>query len=112
MNLGQQMTFLGLAALAYYAVMLGTGMVGTEVMPQFVVSAVLFLSSGRMMRRASVKKNRGKEQEEDEDKPRKEPNWELRTQILNWVMATLILSVLGLWVMKPVGVSFMELLPF
>lgn len=113
MNLSQQMTLLGLVALVYYAILLASGVVSTDVMPQFVVSAVLFLSSGRLMRKASFKQGRtkGKAEEEDEE-PRKEPNWALRTQILNWVMTALILSALGLWVMKPVGVSFAEMLTF
>ena len=113
MNLSQQMTLLGLVALVYYGVLLASGVVSTDIMPQFVVSAVLFLSSGRLMRKASFKQGRTKETAKDEEeKPRKEPNWALRTQILNWVMVTLILSALGLWVMKPVGVSWLEMLPF
>ncbi|APG28428.1 hypothetical protein A7E78_11550 [Syntrophotalea acetylenivorans] len=106
MSPGQQMTILGLAALCYYAVLLALGVVDTEVMPQFVVSAVIFLSSGRMLR--GMTRRRTKKKREDE-KPRKEPNWALRAQILNWVMALLILGALGLWVMKPVGVSFLEM---
>lgn len=116
MNLSQQMTFLGLVALLYYAVLLATGAVGVDVMPQFVVSAILFLSSGRLMRRAAFKKSRDRDSADNDakekEKPRKEPNWALRTQILNWVMATVIISALGLWVMKPVGVSFREMLAF
>ena len=105
MNLGQQMTLLGLVALVYYAVLLASGVVSVEVMPQFVVTAIIFLSSGRLMRKGP----RSKARDEEDGKPRKEPNWELRTQILNWVMALVILSALGLWVMKPVGVSFWEM---
>jgi len=113
MNLSQQMTILGLVALVYYAILLATGVVSTDVMPQFVVSAALFLSSGRLMRKASFKPGRTKgESEEEEDESRKEPNWALRTQILNWVMTALILTALGLWVMKPVGVSFLDMLSF
>ena len=107
MNLGQQMTLLGLVALGYYAVLLGMGVVGTDVMPQFMVSAIIFLSSGRLMRKAA---RSGSKKKTTEDKPGKEPNWALRTQILNWVMATLIICALGLWVMKPVGVSFLDML--
>ncbi|MCW8860433.1 MAG: hypothetical protein OQK97_12130 [Deltaproteobacteria bacterium] len=112
MNLSQQMTLLGLVALVYYGVLLASGVVSIDAMPQFVVSAVLFLSSGRLMRRALPKQSEEESAEGGDEKPRKEPNWALRTQILNWVMATLIISVLGLWVMKPVGVSFFEMLPF
>lgn len=106
MSPGQQMTILGLVALCYYAVLLAAGVADTDVMPQFVVSALIFLSSGRLLR--GVGRRRTKE-EPDDKKPRKEPNWELRAQILNWVMALLVMSVLGLWVIKPVGVSFLEM---
>jgi Mn2+/Fe2+ NRAMP family transporter len=109
MNPGQQMTILGLAALCYYAVLLAAGVVGTDVMPQFVVSAVFFLSSGRLLR--GVTRSRSKRNGEAE-KPQKETNWELRAQILNWVMALLVICALGLWVMKPVGVSFLEMFGF
>ena len=112
MNLSQQMTLLGLVALVYYGVLLASGVISTDVMPQFVVSAVLFLSSGRLMRKASTRRTGKKSSDDNEDKPRKEPNWALRTQVLNWVMAVLIICALGLWVMKPVGVSFMDLLHF
>ncbi len=111
MSPAQQMTLLGLVALAYYAVLVATGVVGTDVMPQFVVSAVIFLSSGRLLRgmaRSRIKEDR----EGKKGKPRPEPNWALRTQILNWVMAVLIIGALGLWIMKPVGVSFFEIFSF
>ena len=51
----QQMTLLGLATMACYAVLLATGTVGIDVMPQFAVSAIIFLSSGRLMRQAARK---------------------------------------------------------
>jgi hypothetical protein len=100
------MTFLGLAALAYYAALLAAGVLGTEVMPQFLVTAIIFLSSGRLARKTV----RARSRDDEDEKPKKEPNWALRTQILNWGMAALILCILGLWVMKPVGVPFLEFL--
>ncbi len=108
MDLGRQMTFLGLIALAYYAVLLASGTVSIDVMPQFAVSAIIFLSSGRLMRKASLARVKKKEERQ---KPRKEPDWALWTQVLNWVMALGIISVLGLWALKPVGVPFSEFLP-
>jgi len=110
MNLGKQMTLLGLLALGYYAVLLASGAVSIDVMPQFMVSAIIFLSSGRLMRKSAKIDSSRKNQDNAKDKP--EPNWALRTQILNWVMATVIICALGLFVMKPVGVSFFEMLSF
>lgn len=110
LNLSQQMTLLGLAAMVFYAIMLATGVVGLDVMPQFMVSAIIFLSSGRLMRAAARNLPR---KEEDEDKvrkkrPRSETDWAWLSQFLNWAMALLILGVLALWVMKPVGVSMID----
>ncbi len=109
-NLSQQMTLLGLAAMVFYAVMLATGVVGLDVMPQFMVSAVIFLSSGRLMRMAA-RRLPPKEVDEAAEK-RKEakpkPDWEWLSQFLNWSMALLIIGVLALWIMKPVGVSLVD----
>lgn len=110
MNLSRQMTFLGLAALAYYAVLLAMGVLSAAVMPQFLVAAVIFLSSGRLMRSSVRRRTKEDDDGESKKKPRIEPNWTLWTQILNWGMTVLILCVLGLWVMKPVGVPFLEFL--
>jgi hypothetical protein len=111
MSPAQQMTLLGLVALAYYAILVASGVVSTDVMPQFVVSAVIFLSSGRLLR--GLARSRVKEERKDENgKPRPAPNWARRTQILNWVMVVLIMCALGLWIMKPVGVSFFEMFGF
>ena len=98
------MTFLGLAALAYYAIMLSIGILSTDVMPQFMVSALIFLSSGKLLRNAPRKEKLDKD-----GNPKKEPNWKLRTAILNWTMTFLILGTLVLWIIKPVGMSFMEM---
>jgi len=108
MDLGRQMTFLGLIALAYYAVLLASGTVSIDVMPQFAVSAIIFLSSGRLMRKASLARVKKKEEHR---KQRKEPDWALWTQVLNWAMALGIISALGLWVLKPVGVPLSQLMP-
>jgi len=103
------MTLLGLAAMAFYAVLLTTGTVGLDVMPQFMVSAIIFLSSGRLMRQAA--RNLPKK-DLPGNPPRKkiELDWDWLSQFLNWFMAALILGALALWVMKPVGVSLVDAL--
>jgi hypothetical protein len=113
MNLGKQMTLLGLLALGYYALLLASGIVSVDVMPQFVVSAIIFLSSGRLLRRSvKTQVSRKNKKEPASEDTKNEPNWELRTQVLNWVMAAVIIGALALFVMKPVGVSFQEMLSF
>ena len=104
------MTFLGLVALAYYAVLLAMGVLSIAVMPQFLVAAVIFLSSGRLIRSGARRRSDKGDDGNVKKKPHVEPNWALWTQVLNWGMTVLILSVLGLWVMKPVGVPFLEFL--
>lgn len=106
-KLSHQMTLLGLAAMVFYAVLLGTGTVGLDVMPQFMVSAIIFLSSGRLMKQAA----RNLPKKEPLEKPkrvRSEPDWDWLSQFVNWFMALLIIGVLALWAMKPVGVSFVD----
>jgi len=110
MKLSQQMTFLGMAALMYYAILLAMGVLSAAVMPQFLVTAVIFLSSGRLIRNGARQRTKENDDDESKKKPRVEPNWTLWTQILNWGMTGFIICVLGLWVMKPVGVPFFEFL--
>lgn len=110
MKLSQQMTFLGLAAVTYYAVLLAAGIVSAEMMPQFLVSAIIFLSSGRLIRKGARKRARAEADKDPQEEQRPEPNWALRTQILNWGMTILILCALGLWIVKPAGVSLVEFL--
>lgn len=109
-NLSQQMTLLGLAAMVFYAIMLATGVVDLDVMPQFMVSAVIFLSSGRLMRMAArnLPPKEEDEKKEREKPPRVEPDWAWLSQFLNWAMALIILGVLALWVMKPIGVDLVD----
>ena len=54
-KLSLQMTLLGLGVLAFYAGMLATGRVSVEVLPQFAVSAIIFLCSGRVMRQMAAR---------------------------------------------------------
>ncbi len=112
MDLGRQMTLLGLITLAYYASLFASGVVSADVMPQFAVSAIIFLSSGRLMRKVRPAKLKEKDDDQNKKKPPKEHDWGLYTQILNWVMALGIIAILGLWVLKPVGVPLSEFLPW
>ena len=88
-KLSRQMTFLGLGVLAFYAGLLGTGQASLEILPQFAISAVIFLSSGKIMRQIADKlptKERADEQEQEE------PNWELRNLVLNWLAAATVVT--------------------
>ncbi len=102
-KLSRQMTLLGLGVLAFYAGVLGTGHASLEILPQFAISAVIFLSSGKIMRQIAEKLP-AKEQAETEEI--EEPNWELRNLVLNWVAAAAVVSVVALFLVKPASMTF------
>jgi type IV secretory pathway VirB2 component (pilin) len=108
-KMSQQLTLLGLGAMAFYGIMLSTGNLSIEVMPQFLVSAVIFLSSGRIMR-AAAKALGDSETEENERPKRPEADWPWLTGLLNWTSALLVIGIMAIILMKPTGISFIEAL--
>lgn len=107
-KLSNQMTLLGLGVLIFYAVMLCSGIASLEILPQFAISAVIFLSSGRIMRQIAAQLPEKDEAEaETEEKPA--PDWELRNLVLNWVAAAAVVSIVALFLVKPAGMTFAEL---
>ena len=104
-KLSRQMTWLGLGVLAFYAGLLGTGQASLEILPQFTISAVIFLSSGKIMRQIADKLP---VKEQSEDQPVEEPNWELRNLVLNWVAAATVVSIVALFLVKPASMTFNE----
>jgi len=108
-KMGQQMTLLGLGAMAFYGVMLSSGHLSVEVMPQFLVSAVIFLCAGRVMRTAA-KSLQQEEREETSRPPRPEPDWPWLTALLNWSAAMLVIGAMAIILMKPAGVSLRDAL--
>ncbi|MBW2478100.1 MAG: hypothetical protein JRE63_12330 [Deltaproteobacteria bacterium] len=104
-KLSRQMTFLGLGVLAFYAGLLGTGQASLDILPQFVISAIIFLSSGKILRQMAEKLPI---KEQKEDQPVEEPNWELRNLVLNWVAAATVISIVALFLVKPASMTFSE----
>ena len=104
-KLSRQMTIIGLGTLAFYACMLGTGHASLEILPQFAISAVIFLCSGKVMRQMAEKLP-AKDQPESEEV--EEPNWELRNLILNWVAAATVVSIVALFLAKPPSMTANE----
>lgn len=104
-KLSRQMSMLGLGVLAFYAGLLGTGQASLEILPQFAISAVIFLSSGKIMRQMAAKLP-AKENSEEEEVT--EPNWELRNLVLNWVAAAAVVSIVALFLVKPASMTFNE----
>jgi hypothetical protein len=106
-KLSRQMTLLGLGVLAFYAGMLGTGYASLEILPQFAISAIIFLSSGKIMRQMAEKLPAREKEQEPGEVP-EEPNWELRNLVLNWVAAATVVGVVALFLAKPTSMSFQE----
>lgn len=104
-KLSRQMTLLGLGVLAFYAGLLGTGQASLEILPQFAISAVIFLSSGKIMRQIADKLPA---RESESDREEQEPNWELRNLVLNWVAAAAVIGVVALFLVKPSSMTFKE----
>ena len=102
-KLSRQMTLLGLGVLAFYAGVLGTGHASLEILPQFAISAVIFLSSGKIMKQMAEKLPA---KEETENGEVEEPNWELRNLVLNWVAAAAVVSIVALFLVKPASMTF------
>ena len=102
-KLSRQMTLLGLGVLAFYAGVLGTGHASLEILPQFAISAVIFLSSGKIMKQMAEKLPAKDETESEEVE---EPNWELRNLVLNWVAAAAVVSIVALFLVKPASMTF------
>lgn len=101
-NLSQKLTLLGLCAMAFYGLMLASGQAGLDVMPQFLVSALVFLFSGRLIRMAGVRGSaRDEEQSEPEEGGATEEEWARLTLLLNWSAVFIIVTVLALWIMTP-----------
>jgi Na+/H+ antiporter NhaC len=108
-DIGQKLTLLGLCAVIFYGVMLATGLASLEVMPQFLVSALVFVFSGRVV---SMTGALSREREDDDNAQAEEPqpaaseeDWARLTVVFNWLAVIVILTVLALWVIKPQGVS-------
>lgn len=108
-KMSQHLTLLGLCAMAFYGVMLATGTLSLEVMPQFVVSALIFLTSGRLLRRSARARSED-EAPAEEEMPKVEADWPWLTGLLNWSAALLIIGIMAILIMKPAGVNFSEAL--
>jgi len=107
-KLSRQMTMLGLGVLAFYAGILGTGLASLEILPQFAISAVIFLCSGKIMRQMAEKLPAKEHPEDEEVEEVEEPNWELRNLVLNWMAAAAVVSIVALFLVKPASMTFNE----
>lgn len=109
-KLSLQMTLLGLGVMVFYTGLIATGQVSMEILPHYAISAVIFLCSGRIMRQLAAKLP---PREEGESNPyRLIPDWSMRTAMLNWVAASVLVSIMAVFLVKPDGMTFTEMLQF
>ncbi len=98
-KLANYMTTLGLVAMAFYGVMMATGSMSLNVMPQFVISAVIFLSSGRLMKKAA---RRMRSREAVAELPLFAfVNW----KYVNWTASVVTLALMAAVMLKPIGLT-------
>ncbi|WP_432821944.1 hypothetical protein [Trichloromonas sp.] len=107
-KISQHMILLGLCAMIFYAVMLISGKLPIDAMPQFVVSAVIFMSSGHFMRKAARAMARDEEEDDKSQQKLRETDWPWLTTLLNWTAAFLVIGIMAIILMKPMGITFTE----
>lgn len=112
-RLSLQMTLLGLGVMVFYAGLIASGQVSTEILPHYVISAVIFLCSGKMLRQMAARMPASENDEEEKENPyRLVPDWSMRTAMLNWLAAGLLVAIMAVFLIKPDGMSFTEMLQF
>jgi membrane-associated protease RseP (regulator of RpoE activity) len=104
-SMSQQMTLLGLVATVFYGVMIGTGQASLDLMPQFIISAMIFLTSGRIMRKAARQLARPDREEATEERKPLNLSW---LRYLNRVAAFFAFVLLAVLLVKPLGVPLDE----
>ncbi|PLX92242.1 MAG: hypothetical protein C0621_09800 [Desulfuromonas sp.] len=109
-RLSDQMTLLGLGAMVFYGVMLGMGVVSIDVMPQFVISAAIFLTSGRIMRKIAQQTAKNEDEDEATNSRASAADWPWLSACLNWVGAFVVIGIMAIFLMKPIGVSLSDAL--
>ncbi|OQY19630.1 MAG: hypothetical protein B6I36_03640 [Desulfobacteraceae bacterium 4572_35.1] len=98
-KLSKVMTILGLVVMGFYALMLSSGKFTLEVVPQFTIAAVMFLSSGQIIKKIARRIHRNRQQQDNS----KQSNFDL--QLLFWVIGIILLMLLSLLLLVPFGVS-------
>jgi hypothetical protein len=82
-------------------------------MPQFLVSSIIFLSSGRIMRKAAraLARDDAEEEEKRETRSTASPaDWPWLSAFLNYAGALLIIGIMAIFLMKPIGVSLQDVI--
>jgi NADH:ubiquinone oxidoreductase subunit 5 (subunit L)/multisubunit Na+/H+ antiporter MnhA subunit len=109
-KLSLQMTLLGLGVMVFYAGLLASGLASLEILPHYTISALIFLCSGRLLRQMAA--NLPVRELQEPGAERLIPDWSMRTAMLNWIAAGVLVTVMAAFLVKPPGMSFIEMLQF
>ncbi len=109
-KLSLQMTLLGLGVMVFYAGLLISGLASVEVLPHYSISALIFLCSGKLLRQMAA--NLPVREAEEPGPERLIADWPMRTAMLNWVAAGILVAVMAVFIAKPPGMSFIQMLQF
>jgi xanthine/uracil permease len=104
-KLSNYMTLIGLCAMAFYGVMMATGAMSLSVMPQFIISAIIFLTSGRIMKKAARRMRNSREAVAEVPL-----FFGIKWRSFTWPAALIALLIMILLMIKPIGVSPQDLL--
>ena len=96
--------------MVFYAGLLVSGHASLEILPHYSISALIFLCSGKLLRQMAA--NLPARELEEPAPERLVPDWPMRTAMLNWVAAGLLVTVMAVFIAKPPGMSFIEMLQF
>ncbi len=111
-KLGSCLTALGLCSMAFYAAMMAAGSMPLHLMPQFLLSSVIFLTSGRVLRKAAraLARETADEEKKMHRRTASPADWPWLTGLLNFTGALLVIGIMALFLMKPIGVSLQEVI--
>lgn len=96
--------------MVFYAGLLASGHASLEILPHYSISALIFLCSGKLLRQMAAQLPVREPQEPAPE--RLTPDWSMRAAMLNWVAAGVLVTVMAAFLVKPPGMTFIEMLQF
>lgn len=105
-----QMTLLGLGVMVFYAGLLVSGHASLEILPHYTISALIFLCSGKLLRQMAARLPAHEPQEAGTVSM--VADWSMRTAMLNWLAAGVLVTIMAAFLVKPPGMTFIEMLQF
>ena len=105
-RIDRQTTILGYLTIVIYAALFLLGETTLDTLPQFLVTALFFLYSGKGLRRILQERPAGSPR----NLKRAEADWDFHTRALNLLTASIIIIFLILVLIRPANMSYLELI--